>query len=580
MNFKSPFVGRPDNGNFLHDFPILLILAGLSILHVGYRFGSNDMVYYLPLIKRAADPSFLRNDWFLSTVHDYHASFVYALAAISRFADLEIPLFLLHLAERILLVFGIYSLSMAMFRRPLAACLAAWVAVYSCHWNLGGNPFVASVSIPHTLAIVSSIFALRYSMLKSYRAAALLASVTTYLHILIGTEVMLIMWLNWLMLTETPRKALWSSAALYTALAFPILAPVVMSQIQSVGGTELTATQYIEIAGRLRHPWHYIPTSWAFSAYAVFFSYLAASAASFYASSNAIEAGVRRQVMNLTATLLVLCVVGTVFVEFWPISLVFKLQFFRMTIFIRLLGSLLIAQSLADSIESRKWWRVGLCLLALARVGDAFQFWALFGLLSSLELALSRLGTASGGEGPNDLTRNRIGAAARAGLLVALHLVLFVTYQPTGSLLDKVQLNLAPRDDWEMLCVWVRENTPPGGVFITPPYKDDFRARAERAIVVDFKGFSYAETEIVEWKNRLLDLTNGAILRNGRLGPGELKSGFNSLSESNVSSLGLRYKVQYVVTERAHKLRFPIIYRNPSYVLYRIMTLPRQDIVQ
>ena len=60
----------------------------------------------------------------------------------------------------------------------------------------------------------------------------------------------------------------------------------------------------------------------------------------------------------------------------------------------------------------------------------------------------------------------------------------------------------------DKLYEWIQGNTPNDAIFIIPPTMEDFRLRANRAIVVDWKAFPFKDSAIIEWRDRIFDVTN------------------------------------------------------------------------
>ena len=52
---------------------------------------------------------------------------------------------------------------------------------------------------------------------------------------------------------------------------------------------------------------------------------------------------------------------------------------------------------------------------------------------------------------------------------------------------------------------YAKTNTPIDAIFLVPPDESDFRLRAERAMVVNFKAVPQLGDELAEWAQRLRD---------------------------------------------------------------------------
>ena len=55
---------------------------------------------------------------------------------------------------------------------------------------------------------------------------------------------------------------------------------------------------------------------------------------------------------------------------------------------------------------------------------------------------------------------------------------------------------------------FIKANTPNDTLILAPPYTESFRLGTMRSVVVDFKGVPFGEQYLLEWYNRLLDITN------------------------------------------------------------------------
>lgn len=612
-------------------------MAGVSILFIGYFYGYSDMAVYIPLIRRVLDPTFLHNDWSVAHEGGIHSPFIWAMAQLGRPISLETASLSVHILERFLLAVGVYLLSQRLYQNPVAGFVSVLVVTLSSQWNLGGNPIAASVSIPHTLAIVPAVFAL-YCASRGWRwQATALAGVATYFHVLIGLEVMLLLGAYMAWRDGLRDRSAWIAWATYAVVAAPMLAPLALRQLHSMGSTTVFGTEYVDIIGGLRAPWHYLPSSWPPSVYVTFLVYLLAGGICAYFARSAYSQAFQRQAIFFVALILALCLVGTVFVEWIPSSLILKLQFFRLTVFIKIFVSLFIACYLTLVLQRRDPLQTGLALLALVNVNNPYLFAVFMTLTLACEVWQRRTRPT---EQQTTLKRGLLGsvvalpAMATLGVLALLlwlpkvselraHLVFspwpvlavaaatvalwqllvrtramrggsavlivailmsvvllkgrFLTGPVTWSriqvaALGRIQPTLTVRTDWDSLCAWIQQHTPRDAIFITPPYLEGFRLRAERAIVVDFKSTAYLEADVREWRDRLLDLTSHVVYTRKQDPYPAMRVGYQSLTPDAIRLVAAKYRATFVVAERPTRFEMPLLYENASYALYQILS--------
>jgi hypothetical protein len=461
--------------------------------------------------------------------------------------------------------------------------------------------------------------------------------VATYLHVLIGLEVMLLLgaYMAWRDgLRDRSARIAWAT---YAVVAGPMLVPLALRQLHSIGSTTLLGAEYVDIIGGLRAPWHYMPSSWPPSVYVTFLVYLSTGGLCAYFAKPAYSQDFRRQAVFFVVLILALCLVGTMFVEWIPSSLILKLQFFRLTVFIKIFVSLFIACYLSLVFQRRDPLQTGLTLLALVNVNNAYLFaafmtptlayevWqrrthltpqtaqahgllrsgvalpaiAALGLLTLLlwlpklselraHLAFSPwpvLAVAAATVAVWQLlvrTRAMRGGSAVLVVSILMSVVLLkgrfltgpVTWNRTqAAALGRVQPTLTVRTDWDSLCAWIQQHTPRDAIFITPPYLEGFRLRAERAIVVDFKSTAYLEADVREWRDRLLDLTSHVVYTRKQDPYPAMRIGYQSLTPDAIGLLAAKYGATSVVAEKPTRFEMPLLYENASYALYEI---PRQ----
>lgn len=113
------------------------------------------------------------------------------------------------------------------------------------------------------------------------------------------------------------------------------------------------------------------------------------------------------------------------------------------------------------------------------------------------------------------------------------------------------------------LYAWLRKHTPVDAVLLTPPGVDGMRFHSERAIVVDWKAVPIVPKEIIQWHQRLRDVTGRPMLSGRGLW------GYNTLNQRRLDMLKKKYGVDYVVTFRGRQgdLRGKVVYFNSRFVV-------------
>jgi hypothetical protein len=95
---------------------------------------------------------------------------------------------------------------------------------------------------------------------------------------------------------------------------------------------------------------------------------------------------------------------------------------------------------------------------------------------------------------------------------------------------------------------WMREHTPKDALFLTPPTDEFVRYCGERAIVVDWKCIPGIPAEILDWHQRLKDVTG-----KNRIDSADDLEGYDELGAARLAELKARYGITYVVVRRGHE---------------------------
>ena len=116
---------------------------------------------------------------------------------------------------------------------------------------------------------------------------------------------------------------------------------------------------------------------------------------------------------------------------------------------------------------------------------------------------------------------------------------------------ESSQLASSPEvaEEWIAVCNWIRLNTPPEALFLTPRAQQTFKWYAERAEVVTFKDVPQDSQSLLEWYDRI---GRCAPPRDANLQP-------LGWSTEQIKRLQRRYKFQYVVVDRRIQTEAPLL---------------------
>lgn len=601
---------------------VTLALALTSVLANGYLFGVSDHNEQLPIIKRILDPSFLQKDWFVNWNSQFNARSFYNLVLVGLsfpFRSLDAAFVVVYLAALVILCVAVCLLATAIWSDLGVGLAAALIVLYNRLGSLGASQFVIPILVPSFLAFCLVSLSAYWLYRRHYIRSTVLLALTGLLHPLIGPEsAMLLGGATFLSLSQSERRGL-----LHRLFLFFVVTglPAAVGFVAMSGEAIANQVDVVRILAWVRHPWHYVPSTWDQDLWINF--------AAFVLLVMTARARVPRSAFLdwLIVGVSGFCAFGILALVWEPLSTTVKLQPFRMTVLLQWIGALYLARYCWEWLRDRRWTSrivggallVGLCLsqklsvefphwlvatvvltelirYALGRSGYTEKLhWLLaipaLGLVVRMSTELlsvdwSALWVYIVIVGVNIATVWLSGMLAasykryRAVTVTSVALSMFAlailgsTWNGIGlpawlsPVADGLEMHLEYHGDFDQLALWVRANTPHDAVFVAPPYLQSFRLMAERAIVVDFKTFPFKDQAILEWRDRIADLAGGRDLSLGYSWHSQLRGAYLSMNREQFVELARKYDADYIVVERGQDLGFPLVYRNESFHLY------------
>ncbi len=619
--------------------PLLALLVAFSafLVVLGYRFGVNDQNEYLPQLYRVLDPRYLLHDWFtLETVGLNPRTAFIAVAGGATWLIGDAPAHLVLYAVCFgVLGLGVIRLGARLFGSRAAGVLGLAFVLFGSRATLGEQDVLGNYLQQSMLAATGLVWALAMAFERRWRVAWLLVGITTAIHLTTGIiGAVLLGVLTATQLRQIRPKRLLKCAAAFLVPVLAAVVPVLVSLQSQSGG--VSGAEFIDILGRIRAPWHYIPSSFPLADYVRVGLVLVAAAAALQLQPPSPH---RRALYAVAATIGVLCLVAYVFVELVPVASVMSLSLMRATVFLRLLAMLALGGTACAGLRRREAAPVlAAAAIALGVVIRADLVVTLVAILWLVAHARPRLSAGATGVSAvvvgaalvvavATILRPSWGQAVAAtfgssyvhvgvgSILAAVALGLYVLWLHGGvrwqvrlrragpalwlvpvavvllAVFDaplaerfpgihdltvaRLQPGIVYEGELDRLAAWCRANTPEEAVFIIPPGSrehamQDFRVKARRAIVVDFKAIAFTRAGLREWRERIRALTNDAEFAPRGDRQRELAEGYASLTPGDFRRLADIYNASYILVEKPKNLPFELVQESAALRLYRL----------
>ena len=600
-------------------FALLLALLSTSL---SYRFGIGNQIEQIPIVLRQLDPSYLTNDFFVSTSIEFGPRFYFTklLAWTCQLMPLPGAFYLFTLlANLALIAVTQWAARTIVGADRLGAALAAVMAVGVSSFHLGDAAQVHyKLFGPASLSIPGALWAVGLGLRGRPIAAALVASIASLPHPLYGIEGGAIaLGAAFFALLFPPdqrqdsatridgrRTSLsWRTALVKTTAGAAILGAAVLIfwwwPYRAANTPVLPAGEFFEIYARFRTPHHHLPSQFRLQDYVTTAVFIVAIGLAF--ERWALSVAPRSAALLLFPMLAVFaaCVAGTLFTEVWPIRAVLTLQTFRLLSILKWLGYLLLGWLLGTY-----WQRPPNALARPLAAMSLLSGGASHALVTAAALLLIRLRDRLFlGASPNfwigfmavlaGILWIRLGALdewiyliAALGLAAAFSQVrrsakIFSTLLAAGFVLG-LALNrgsepfvnlpaLVPVFDFAdhrgaqaEVARAAAKCTPPDALFVTPPSFGVLRIIGRRAVVVDFKSFGYQDDKLREWRERIRvvygDVEGGGVAANEAL-----DKAYRATSDAHLRQIADRYGATHALLYSETATGLPELYVDGTY---------------
>jgi hypothetical protein len=589
------------------DITLLAVLTALPLL--GYQFGVGNQVEQFAIIERLRDPNFIAGDFYTDSAATFGPRYYYSLllSLLASIVPLPVVVLLLTCAANLALILVTFAATRTRLGATAGgAAIAAALAVANSSFPLGLAAYLRYESFqPASLAVPLGLLGFvwltdgkRFAAVGAFFAAALF-------HPLIGPQTAMIAFAACALADLASRRPFRSllgyipSGALFAALLF--VAWVLPGMMSAQGGA-MSSEEFFSIIPAFRSPHHYLGTTFPLSHYVQLAAFLAAMAVLVVQARRVAEHSVlRTRLIFATAVVLALCVVSFILVDGLHSRIAASAQIFRALLVVKWAGFVLFGA------VAGRWLSTGRPLLMVAPFAvlvatGAAQPLVMLGVTLAVllaermpigrraEIALAALLlVAVAGVTIQIGAREEAVRAALAGLSIGLFYLAPIALVPASAVAVSLTLalilfgwinrerNWVDRDIFQPtyqwadvkgddadIARWVKANTPPGAVWITPPSFEAFRLLAERPIVVDWTCIPLQEDAMREWRRRIRAVY-GDVPGSGFVALQGLESNYRSITPDRLAQLSAEFNAPFAVIARETPWPGAVLYENGEY---------------
>ena len=449
------------------------LAAALFTIRYGYGYGFSDQDEFLPLISHWLDSGLFANDWFVSLQAESFGIRTIMSRVIwlpSLLFGPKIVVFLLYFTTILASGVAVYRLAEKLSASELGAGLSTILVLsVTTRFNPGGNDIIHSMLVFSSVSWSLGLWALVKLLEGKTLESGVFGALSILAHSLVGLQISAV--LACLVIVRYWRQ--WRQVARWMLPVLLVGVPVVVvfSQL-GAAAPESGNLDPTFILTHLRAPHHYLPStfsaaSWIALSALVLPSIMVLSlkmlpkntasdntASDNAASDNAAKTEARKTLLLLFAVLVVVLSGAWLLIEHLDIQTVTRLQPFNLTVFLRVLSTIVLACALISIIPN----------------------------------SVRDLG-------------KRIASSRPTQAASVLLLSSFAAYTVLSGSPDTPE-----KDALHEMYEWVSEETHLDAVFAIPPSLSGFQIGSQRAQFVSFKSFPFTSAPTNEWLRRLQEI--------------------------------------------------------------------------
>lgn len=539
----------------------VIFLAGLTLASLAgvnpYHFGQWNHYISLPWLKDLLNPALYPGDVLIAQRENSPTLYYYFLAALAPVFQYKLTLlfFVVYGLTLAATFYSIYSLTLALFKNQRAAWLALILLSFSFP-VLGSVRIWESMLMERTLTLPWLLVSVVFMLRKRYVPAVLLQALAFNFHALSAIHLIVLSWVGMLAWQGWQWRYL-----RYAAFFIALISPVLYFKISASTGDSMVSFSQLWMNVMEARNGHHIFISEA-SGF-IILKTLSLILAYFYLLKHHLRQHFAfRFFWGFGIAAVLMLAVGVIFTEVIPVRLIIQLQFMRSFVFFTLAFFILWAGAARYSRSP-----------AVGVLGMIVAAQYFYGQWPKAIVALSVAGLAwyflAQNPSKKILPGNRILFPKLNLLFIPLSIYILAAvagWQQRGG----IELNYWKNSNaYANVGAWLKNNTPPEAMLISPPQEAGMRLISERSCFGEWydgtKAF-FSESYAQHWQSRMqqLNTTN----------PLTLEKDYRSNNEKHFTALAdslyLHYNHLYVIQYADTPLNLPQVYNNTKYAVYHI----------
>ncbi|EKE15463.1 MAG: hypothetical protein ACD_12C00008G0002 [uncultured bacterium] len=539
----------------IYQYIFFALASLITILLMGYYFGTFDQAIHIPDLKKFSNPSLYPNDKFLE-IRNYHYSFFwFFFIPFYRIGMLEIVMFITHFFATFITFWAIWKLAKTLFNSPIAPFLAVIAFIFP-HLGFAGFPIFEFSLLNRTFVLPFLLIAINLYLNKKTVYAFLILGLMYNLHV-ISVNFLLAMFIfdSLLRIREIGIKNFIKQLFTFLLFASPVLIWKFSNSHVDVG---LDRSWFYTINNSLlAHLFTYATTNILIN-----FTILngIATIFIFFLTLPIKKTDKDIIIRNFIFTSIIILIVQVIAGTWLPLTIIIQSQIIRVGLFINFFAYLYFASYIANLISSAKIQVNKIYLLITALIFSISPLIALISLLIHKRV-------------DNDFA-----------IRINKYLII-ITFLITLIILNQINIwkpgiNIGPiKDDNYYVQMWAKNNTPKDTIFITPPalwwfYSLEWRVISERSTVSTLSEVlegAFFPSYISYWQPRFEEVAPGALTQfsqNALKNIEITKKAYNTLTEKDILRISDKYGAKYFVSEKPNQYKFPVTYQNNVFTVY------------